>query len=119
MSAPQTVREQIDALPGAKEDELGGLCAFCTRPIVRPDYPPLFFRLKLERLCLDAQAVRRRQGLAMLLGSHPLARVMGPNEDIAKVITGPRDVFIYEPCIMEHAPMLMVALEQEPLETPS
>lgn len=45
---------------------------------------PIFYRVTVEQFVLDARAIERQAGLAMMLGSAVVAAVMGPDEDIAK-----------------------------------
>lgn len=62
---------------------------------------PTFYVVKLLRAAFDRRSIERRVGLEMMLGSGPLAKVMGPNEDIAKVFDGPHRVLVHESCALK------------------
>lgn len=83
MTIPEQIRREIADLPGLKEDELRP-CDFCG---ARFNAPPVFYRVTVENFAVDVQAARRQLGLGMHLGSAALARVMGPNEDLAKRVS--------------------------------
>jgi hypothetical protein len=70
-----------------KEDELrkSAKCAACKKPFGASG-APFFYRVKIDQHIVDMAAVRRQSGLAMMLGSAPLAGVMGSNEDMTKVV---------------------------------
>lgn len=60
---------------------------------------PLFLRISVDRLGIDAGAVRRAHGLEqMMAGNAMLANIMGPNETLAKVIDGNHDMLICSEC---------------------
>jgi len=42
-----------------------------------------FYRIKLETLLINFDAVRRQAGMEMMMGNPMLAQVMGPDEDLA------------------------------------
>ena len=46
----------------------------------------VFYRVEIEYLLFDTQAIRRQHGLEQMLGNHVLAHVMGPDEDLAKTV---------------------------------
>lgn len=106
-----TLKRQIDALPGIKQAELKP-CALCGKPPAHDNYP-LFWRLNVERFCVDGDAVRRQQGLELMLGSPALARAMGTDEDIAKAVFGPRQLLVCEPCVTDHLHGLYIAMERD------
>lgn len=60
-------------------------CSLCKKGIMNGGCP-VFYRVEVERLCVDMSAVQRRHGLELMVGSPALAAVLGPNEDIAKTI---------------------------------
>lgn len=94
-------RKLLDQLPGLKEDELRALaiCSNCRQPIGHAG--PMFWKLTAEQYGVDLNAVKRQDGLGAFLGGHALlARVMGPNEDMAKRITGPITLSICHQCAM-------------------
>lgn len=90
-------RKMVEALPGIKEAELIklGECAVCHRKLLEGG-APMFWVVTLERAMFDAHALRQRVGLGMMVG--PLASVMGPDADLAKVFDGPHRVAVHENC---------------------
>jgi len=105
-------RAEISKLPGFKQSEIQP-CALCGKGLGH-DGNFLFWRLKFERLGIDHSAVRQQHGLELMLGSAALAHVMGPDRDIAKVIDGPRDALVCEPCVMDRLlGLFMISGNQE------
>lgn len=51
-------------------------CSICGKPIGNSGLP-LFWKVTVERFGLNVDAVKRQQGLGMMLGAH-IAMVMGP-----------------------------------------
>lgn len=83
---------------GMKEAELraAATCGLCRRKIGESGIP-LFWRVRVERFGLDAQALRRQQGLGLMVGG-ALAAVMGPDEDLAKPVMSAVTLTVCEPC---------------------
>lgn len=68
-----------------KESELRkhAVCSLCNQKIGHTGLP-MFWRVKIERFALNAEALKRQQGLAMMLGGNAaIAGAMGPDEDMA------------------------------------
>ncbi len=66
---------------------------------------PIFLRISVDRLGIDANAVRRGHGLELMMGGNVLlASVMGPDEDLAKVIDGQHDMLIRGSCAEKPLP---------------
>jgi hypothetical protein len=60
---------------------------------------PLFYVIEISRAGFQANAVKRRAGLSLMMGGNDaLARVFSPDEDLAKVLDGPRRVAVHETC---------------------
>lgn len=78
---------------------LSMVCGRCNKSVVHTGVP-LFWRVKVERFGIDLQAVKRQQGLGMFLGSHALASVMGPDEDLAKPVMETVEISLCEDCAM-------------------
>lgn len=94
-----------------KEAELRAIakCALCGKPFGHTGMP-LFWRVRVQRFGVDAQAVQRATGLAMLLGSPALAMAMGPDEDIATPICEPTELTVCEACALDkRLPVAMLA----------
>lgn len=83
-----------------KENELRNhaTCANCHKKVLE-DGIPLFWRVTIERFGIDINAVRRQQGLTMMLGGNAvIAAAMGPNEDMAMPFMEPTIVTLCEAC---------------------
>lgn len=65
-----------------------------------------FWVITVERHGLDLAAIQRHDGLGMMMGSHALARVMGPDEDLTKPVMKPSKLTICETCMLEKFPLL-------------
>lgn len=100
----------LDKLAGIKQDEIKP-CALCAKGVAH-DGNILFWRIRLERAGLHAPAIERQHGLELMLGSPAIARVMGTDSDIAKVIDGPHEVWICEPCVSERLHPLFIITEE-------
>lgn len=94
-----SARAELDKLPGMKQREIQP-CALCKRGLAH-DGNFLFWRIKFERLGLDHQAIQQQHGLELMMGSPVLANVMGPDRDIAKVLDGPHEALVCEPCVQD------------------
>lgn len=97
----------VAAMPGLKEDRLIALgpCRICGQQQLAGG-EPTFYVVEVSRAAFDRRAVERRVGLQMMLGSGPLATIMGPNEDIAKVFDGPHRTFVHESCAIRMTHLL-------------
>jgi len=82
-------------------------CALCGEGIATR--VPIFFRVKVERLGLDLAAVNQRQGLDLMIGP-ALAEVMGPDEDLAQVMTT-RSGLVCMQCATDHKIYCLAGLE--------
>jgi len=80
-----------------KEKELREVatCVLCGKAIGNTGLP-LFWRVRIERYGLKADAMRRQQGLGMMIGGQ-LAQVMGPDEDLAEK-TFSTEITVCETC---------------------
>lgn len=89
-------------------------CAGCGKGVAHAG-TPIFYRMKLETMGLDAKAIERRAGLEMIFGGGrpgaALAQVMGPDEPIAKVVTT-TEVLICQPCALEPRPLLLLVEDE-------
>lgn len=85
---------EIKNMPGLKESDLAP-CALCGKH----HEAPVFYRVTVESCAFDTAAVRRQVGLGMTVGSAALASVLGPNEDMAKVVSSERKTLCLE-CAM-------------------
>lgn len=93
--------DDISKLPGIKERELIALgnCKICGKRLLEDTGVPLFYVIEISRAGFVSAAVRRRVGLSMMLNDNDfLAGIMGPDEDLAKVLEGPRKVVVHESC---------------------
>lgn len=87
-------------------------CACCGKGIMHAG-TPVFYRVKIESLCVDVGAVKRQHGLEMMMGNAAIAFHMGPQEDLAKVIDQ-REALICLQCATEERLPLAMLLEERP-----
>lgn len=122
MSREEALRT-VEQLPGMKEDELIalGACAVCRRKMFdAPDGNAiLFYVVEISHLGWVHDALRRRVGLGMQIGSDAIARALGPNEDLAKIVTGPHRVAIHQGCADKIAHLAMLFPEEKPEDAES
>ena len=99
-----------------KENELreSAKCGVCEKGFGHTGIP-LFWRITIERFGIDITAVQRQDGLAAMLGSSPLANVMGTDADMTKPMMDPVKVTICEDCIMK--PVIVAMLAERNIES--
>lgn len=79
-------------------------CQLCGKGMMHAGHP-LFLRVTVERLGIDRKAVERAHGLELMMGGNALlANVMGPDEDLAKVIDGKKNMLVCGSCAGEPLP---------------
>ena len=79
-------------------------CHLCGKGVMHAGQP-LFLRISIDRLGIDLSAVRRAHGLEEMMGGNAfLANVMGPDEDLAKVMDEKHDMLICARCAGEPLP---------------
>lgn len=86
-------------------------CAICGKGVMHSGVP-LFYRVRIEHMGIDANAVRQVHGLETMLGNAALARVMGPDPDIATPIVDPHTVLVCQPCAIESGRPLILLTER-------
>jgi hypothetical protein len=101
-----------------KENELRKVakCVVCGKGFLHTGLP-LFWRVRIERLGVDTNVVRRQDGLAAMLGNSMLANVMGPDEEMTKAMMDPVELTLCETCAMSDvniAVLAEIAAEKEP-----
>jgi hypothetical protein len=75
-------------------------CSNCHKKIGHTGLP-MFWTMKVERHGLDANAIRRQDGLAMMLGGNSvLANVMGADEEMTVPLMDPIEITLCEHCAM-------------------
>lgn len=80
-------------------------CCLCRKPIGNSGLP-LFFRVHIERHGVNAGAIQRQTGLAMMLGGNAaLAMVMGADEAMTTVLDS-KSVTVCETCALERQAIL-------------
>jgi hypothetical protein len=95
---------------GMKEEELrkNAVCSWCGKKIGHTGIP-FFWTLSIDRWGLDKGALDRNKGLAQFFnGNALLARVMGPDEDMAHKMIDTVHLTICEDCIDK--PLILLAL---------
>lgn len=91
---------EVKNLPGIKERKLKsyGPCSICGKPLLDQDKGShTFYVVQISHAVIDSIAIRRRVGLGLMLNDK-LAEVMGPDEDLAKIVNGPKTGIIHEGC---------------------
>jgi hypothetical protein len=79
-------------------------CHLCGKGVMHAGHP-LFLRISVDRLGIDAKAVQRAHGMELMMGGNALlANIMGPDEDLTKVIDGRHDMLICIRCASEPLP---------------
>jgi hypothetical protein len=77
-------------------------CVHCGKGVVHTGVP-LFYRVTIERMGIDARAVARQTGLEMMLGGHAkIANIMGPNDDIGLPIGPANEGLLCEQCAHDY-----------------
>lgn len=79
-------------------------CVACGKGIMH-DNSIVFYRLRIRYMVADLGALQRAHGAEMMMGSPALAAVLGPDEDLAKVVSD-HDVFVCLECI--HTPLASI-----------
>lgn len=88
-------------------------CAVCKRGVAH-SRQIAFFRLTIEHMVLDINAIQRQAGLEqMLQGNAQLAHAMGANEDIAKCAYTSRGLVCQECMITKPAATVWEALTEK------
>src|SRR4051812_43025168 len=96
---------------GLKQEDLRP-CSFCGKGVMHTGIPQ-FFRVTIERMVANRQAITRQHGLEMMMGGNALlANIMGPNEDMAEVLDSVQNALVCHACAMEPHP-LFAAMEQD------
>jgi hypothetical protein len=87
-------------------------CAICGKGVMAGGMP-LFWRVTCERMGVDLAAVKREVGMELLMGGNvALARVLGPDEDIAAPFGAPRTVLVCEACAGMPTSVYQLGLEE-------
>ena len=96
-----------------KEKELREIadCALCGKGIGHTGLP-LFWRVRIERYVIHMDALKRQQGLTMMLDGHAtLAAVMGPDQDMAGKVFS-MEITVCEACAVEKRLPVAVLAEE-------
>jgi hypothetical protein len=84
-------------------------CAACSRPVWHAGVP-LFWRVRVERLGIDARAIQRETALGSFLNSPALAKVMGTDQDVTMPMMEPKTISLCEPCVMDMPALAMTLM---------
>lgn len=86
-------------------------CALCRKGVMHTGLP-LCYRVTVDRIGFDQQAIRQLAGLETMLGSVALARVMSPVSEVGKAISR-RELLVCEECSTDskHAHILAIFAE--------
>jgi hypothetical protein len=86
-------------------------CDNCGRKIGQTMLP-ILWRVSLVQHGLEAGAIQRQQGLAMMMGGNGLmANIMGPDEDMTQVINE-AELMICQECFQGDSLNLLCAIER-------
>ena len=72
-------------------------CGICGKGVLHSGLP-LCYRVTIERLGFDLQAIQQAHGLELMLGNAALANVMGPTREFAKPFIEPIQFLVCETC---------------------
>ncbi len=87
----------VDKMAGLKHRDLKP-CIFCGKGMMHSG-SIAFYKVKIERCIVNVGAVQRAAGLEQMMGGHALlANIMGPNEDLAKIMPEGTDVLVCDDC---------------------
>lgn len=79
-------------------------CDLCGKGLMHSGVP-LFFRLTVERLAVDPQAIRERVGLATMFGNTPgagaIAEVFASRSDVATPFVERHELLVCENCAID------------------
>jgi hypothetical protein len=88
-------------------------CPMCGKSVMHTGLP-LVWKITMHRLGLDVRALRREQGLEMMMGgSAPLARAFSPNNEFGKEIEKPITVMVCEPCALDQSIVIRCAFPDD------
>jgi hypothetical protein len=88
-------------------------CPMCGKGLMHNGLP-LAWKITMHRLGIDVNAVRREQGLEMLMGgSVALARAFSPNSEFGLEIEKPITVMVCEPCALDDRIVIMCGFPDE------
>lgn len=86
-------------------------CALCGEGLMKAGVP-LFWTVTLQRMGLDLGAVRQVAGLEMMMGNVQLARLMGPDPDVATPFGEGRTILVCEQCAAESTSVYQLGLPE-------
>lgn len=81
-------------------------CSVCQKGAAHTGVP-LFWTISVDRHGLKPDAIRRHDGLVMMMGSSRLAEVLGPDEEMTVPMMQTVKLTICETCMVEKFPLLM------------
>jgi len=99
---------RFEDVTGMKLEELAKKCAICGRGVAH-DGALTFWRLTFERFVLLRSAIQREHGLELMVSSPAIARVLSPNEDLARRAGGEHCVLICDHCSIHGGPLAVLA----------
>lgn len=85
-------------------------CDRCNQGLMR-NGAITFWRIYLERMVVDVNAVKAIGGLSAILGSERLATILAPNDNVAVPVTSPDEAIICDACAMDHDTIFELAEE--------
>ena len=80
-----------------KQNEFSN-CVLCDAGMAKDGV--FFYRVSVEQMVLDLRAIQKQHGMEMIMGAAaPLAKIMGPNEDLARGL-GPTSFLVCGKCAL-------------------
>ncbi len=73
-------------------------CGICHEGLMANGGLPLFYRVTIETMGVDTQAVRERHGLSLILGSGALAEVFASRSEVANLVHAPSMLLVCLRC---------------------
>lgn len=93
-------------------------CALCHGPLTKGT--PLFWRVQVDRIGVDATALRQVVGVETMIGNAALANVFTGDPVLGKPIGDRVDILICEPCALERGtPVGVIALMHMEAQAPN
>lgn len=103
-----------------KEAELRSLaiCGHCGNKL--GEAGPFFAKVTIQRFGMKADAIKRAAGLEMMLGSVPLAKIMGPDEDLAQEVSDAQSLSLCGKCwVKQVVPAALFETASEGTDAPT
>jgi hypothetical protein len=85
-------------------------CCQCDKPVGHAN-GLLFYRIEIQRMAFDHKAVRQLEGVAMIVGSLPIAEALSPVSEIARPFSERITLLVCDHCAL-HQDLCIAQLEE-------